>query len=166
MVAWMLSLALTAPAAGGRQATAVPQAAPPEINILVKEVLEDLLQRGAMPDGNLLVNSRRIAVRSDLPRAAMRLDNEALPERPGLSFYFLSRSDAQSEANRSKQRVHLITVDSPEFAQNSATLSVGIELVVPSEPKVVVMCCCTGHGEFSRVDGRWRFTKWLGMICS
>lgn len=96
----------------------------------------------------------------------MRLGIEALPERPGLSFHLQSRSDAQAAATRSKQAVHLITVYDPVVIQGSATLSVGLELVVPSDPKVVVMCCCTGHGEFTRVDGRWRFSKWLGMICA
>jgi len=143
-----------------------PTLASQGVNIFVKQALEDLLERRALPDGNLLLNSTRIAVRSDLPRSAMRLGSEALPERPGLNFYLLSPAAAQLEANRSKQSVYLITVDSPKLVQDSATLSVGIDLVVPSDPKVAVMCCCTGHGEFRRVDGRWRFTQWLSMICA
>ena len=36
----------------------------------------------------------------------------------------------------------------------------------PSEPKVIILCCCTGHGQFQRSDGRWKFVKWAGTVCS
>ena len=148
------------------QETKATRVASREVNGLVKHALEDLFERQALPDGNLLGNSRRIAVREELPRAEMRIGREALPERAGYEFYLISQSAAQVEANRTKQHIHFVTVDSPVMSADSAKLSVGVDLVVPSEPKLIILCCCTGHGEFREVNGRWRFVKWLGMVCS
>lgn len=137
-----------------------------EINALVKQALEDLLARQGLPDGNLLSGATRIAIREEMPRAAMRLGTEAVPERAGNQFYLLSRAAAQAEADRSKVNVHFITVDSPEITPDGAMIWIGVGLVAPSEPKVIILCCCTGHGQFQRSDGRWKFVKWAGMVCS
>lgn len=60
MLMCALLAALTVSAAGSRQPAAVLQPASPEINLLVKEVLEDLLQRRELPDGNLLRDFTRM----------------------------------------------------------------------------------------------------------
>jgi hypothetical protein len=41
----------------------------------------------------------------------------------------------------------------------------GVDVLFPREAKVVKTCCCTGRGQFHRVEGRWSFEKWSGMIC-
>ena len=42
----------------------------------------------------------------------------------------------------------------------------GVDVTFPKDPKIVKMCCCTGRGEFRRVNGRWTFVKWAETICS
>jgi len=137
-----------------------------EVHMLVKQSLEDLLLGKRVPDGNLLGNSSRIAIREELPRAKLRLGREALPQRDGYEFYLITEIQAQTEADRTRQAVHYITVDQPSITADSAVLWVGVDVTFPSEPKVVKLCCCTGHGQFKRTEGRWTFVKWSDITCS
>jgi hypothetical protein len=150
----------------GATAQSARRSAPADIEVLVKQALEDRLTAQGLPDGNLLGASTRIAIREEMPRAAMRLGPGALPQRAGYEFYLISRAAAQAESDRSRQRLHFITVDSPQFAGDVATISLGVDLVAPFEPSVVSLCCCTSQGQFQRTNGQWKFVKWAGMVCS
>jgi hypothetical protein len=142
-----------------RQATA-------EVHLLVKQSLESVLAENKLPDGNLLGSSTRIAIREELRRAKLRLGREALPQREGYEFYLISEAQTQTEADRTSRAVHYITVDQPSITGETATLSVGVDVTFPRVPRVTKLCCCTGHGQFQRIDGRWTFLKWSGMTCS
>jgi hypothetical protein len=155
---------------GFSQGTTVQDVARPstlaEINVLVKQALEDLLGRQEIPDSGLFRRATRIAIREDMRRSGFRLGPEALPTWAGYEFFLLSGKAAQADADRSRQNVHFIAVDTPVITANEAMLRVGVDLVVPSDPQTVVLCCCTGHGLFQRSDGRWKFVKWLSRVCS
>jgi hypothetical protein len=135
-----------------------------DIEVLVKQALEDRLAAGNLPDGHLL-DSSRVAIREDMPGASMRLGGGALPQRNGYEFYLISRRAAQAESERSKRRIHFIVVDNPRIDGDAATISLGVDVVEPFEPGVVSMCCCTGRGQFRNTGGRWVFVKWAGVVC-
>jgi hypothetical protein len=153
---------------GLRQATAQSATRPAaaDIEVLVKQALEDRLEARGLPDGNLLGPTRRVAIREEMPSAAMRLGPAALPRRDGYEFYLISRAAAQAESDRSNQRLYFVVVDSPQIEGDVATISLGVDRVAPFEPMVVSVCCCTGQGRFQRTNGRWKFVTWAGMVCS
>jgi hypothetical protein len=153
----------------GNRATAqssIDRAAAGDVELLVRQALEDRLAAKNVPDGNLLGSSTRIGIREEMPKAGMKLGREALPQREGYEFFLISLAEAQAEADQSGKPVHVITVDRPSLAEDTATLWLGVDVAFPREPKVIKLCCCTGQGQFRRVEGRWRFVKWASMVCS
>ena len=140
--------------------------ATPDIDALVKQAVEDRFAAKDLPDGNLLGKATRIAIREEMPEAGLTLSRAALPQRDGYSFVLISGAAAQAEADRTGRPVYFITVDQPSISGDTATLSLGVDVVSPREPKTINMCCCTGQGQFRRTGGRWTFVKWAQMICS
>ena len=67
-----------AAAAGGASA---------DIETFVRQALEDRLAAQNLPDGGLLRRSSRIAVLEDMPKAGLKISQEALPRRDGYEFY-------------------------------------------------------------------------------
>ncbi len=159
VIAGMMVLALLAQAQAERIAT-------PDIETLVKQAVEDRFAAKDLPDGNLLGKATRIGIREEMPEAGLKLSRAALPQRDGFSFVLISGAAAQAEADRSGRPVYFITVDQPSITGDTATVSLGVDVVSPREPKTISMCCCTGQGQFRRTGGRWAFVKWARMICS
>jgi hypothetical protein len=114
----------------------------------------------------LLGKATRIAIREEMPDARLRLSRGALPQRAGYEFVLISEAAAQAEADRVRRAVYFITVDRPSITEDTATISIGVDVVSPREPKSIKMCCCNGVGQFQRAGGRWTFVKWVQMICS
>jgi hypothetical protein len=148
------------------QPQALERTAGAEIDLLVKQAVEDRFGAKDLPDGNLLGKATRIAIREEMPDARLRLSRGALPQRAGYEFVLLSEVAAQAEADRAGREVYFITVDRPSITQDTATISIGVDVVSPREPKSIKMCCCNGVGQFQRAGGRWTFVKWAQMICS
>jgi hypothetical protein len=169
MIACAAVVALGAvPPTSTRQAIplAKERPAPREIEDLVRQALEDRLAANDIPDGKLLAQSPRIAVRAEMPDAQLTLGEAALPRREGQDAFLISVASAQADADRTGTPVHFIGVDGPSIIGETATISLGVDVVFPRDPKVVKLCCCTGRAEFARVGGRWTFVKWGGMVCS
>jgi len=137
-----------------------------DIELLVKQALENRFDARDLPDRNLLGTLTRIAVREEMPGARLRLGSGALPQREGYEFYIVSEAWAQAEANRTGQAVPFIAVDQPVITGDIATISLGVDLAVRQIPNRVKLCCCTGRGRFSRVNGQWAFVAWSGIICA
>ena len=140
--------------------------ATPEIEVLVKQAVEDRFGARDLPDGNLLGKASRIAIREEMPGAGLKLSRRALPQRAGYEFFLISGVGAQAEADRVRRAVYFITVDRPSIIEDTATVSLGVDVASPREPKTIKMCCCTGQGQFRRDGGRWTFVKWVQTICS
>jgi hypothetical protein len=151
----------------GRGVQAQPERlATSDIEVLVKQAVEDRFGAKDLPDGNLLGKANRIAIREEMPDAGLRLSRGALPQRAGYEFVLISAAAAQAEADRVGRAVYFITVDRPAITEDTATISLGVDVVSPREPKSIKMCCCNGVGQFQRGGGRWTFVKWAQMICS
>jgi hypothetical protein len=154
---------------GGRPLVRAQMPAAPtraEIETFVKQAIEDRFAAKNIPDFNLLDKGTRVAILEEMPAARMRLGKGALPERAGYEFYFIALAATQQQADTMQRPVPFIAVDGPSIAGDTATLSMGVDVTFPTDPKIVKLCCCTGRGEFKRVDGRWTFVKWGQMICS
>src|SRR5438552_5960932 len=94
----MVGLASSRVCAGQESSPGAEVLASPEIQILVKAAIEDRLKAGDLPDGGMLRNTTRIAVREEMPSARLRLGPESLPQFEGREFYFVSQPSAQAEA--------------------------------------------------------------------
>jgi hypothetical protein len=151
---------------GWVEAQSPERMAAPDIELLVKQAVEDRFAARDLPDGNLLGKATRIAIREEMPEAGLKLGRGALPQRDGYEFVLISVVAAQAEADRIGREVHFITVDRPAITEDTATISLGVDVVSPREPTSIKMCCCNGVGQFQRAGGRWRFVKWAQMICS
>jgi hypothetical protein len=148
------------------QAQSPAPMATPEIDELIKQAVEDRFGARDLPDGDLLGKATRIAIREEMPEAGLKLSRGALPRRPGYEFFLISEVGAQAEADRVRRAVYFITVDRPSIIEDTATVSLGVDVASPREPKTIKMCCCTGRGQFRRVGDRWTFVKWAQTICS
>jgi hypothetical protein len=151
---------------GGVEAQSPERMATPDIELLVKQSVEDRFGARDLPDGNLLGKTTRIAIREEMPDAALKLSPGALPQRAGYEFVLISGATAQAQADRAGREVYFIIVDRPAITEDTATISLGVDVVSPREPKSIKMCCCNGVGQFHRAGGRWTFVKWAQMICS
>src|SRR5262245_35173680 len=139
---------------------------PSEVETFVKQAIEDRFAAKNIPDFNLLDKGPRIAIREEMPFAGKKLTKSALPQREGYEFFLISQADSQAQADASNRHVYFITVDRPAITGDTASISLGVDVTFPSKPAMAKLCCCTGRGEFRRVDGRWTFVKWSEMICA
>ena len=137
-----------------------------EIDAFVKQAIEDRFAAKNIPDFNLLGPGTKITIREEMPAARMRLGKDALPERPGYEFYLISQAATQQQADTTQRELSFIAVDGPSITGETAVISLGVDVTFPTDPKIAKLCCCTGRGEFRRVNGRWTFVKWADMICS
>ena len=151
---------------GGVEGQSPERMAAPDIELLVKQSVEDRFGAKDLPDGNLLGKGTRIAIREEMPEAGLKLGRGALPQRDGYAFSLISGAAAQAEADRIGRPFYFITVDRPSITEDTATISLGVDVVSPREPKSITMCCCTGQAQFRRAGDRWAFVKWAQMICS
>jgi hypothetical protein len=146
--------------------TATLQLASPEIQSFVKQTLEDRVRAGQLPDGHLLGNSLRIGVREEMPRAGVRNGPGSLPRLEGREFYLISQIAAQTEADKTGRAQHFVSVDRPSLEGEVGSVLLGVDVAYPKDLNLIKLCCCTGLGQFRRVQGRWTFVKWIGHACA
>jgi hypothetical protein len=136
-----------------------------DINALVRQVLTDRIPAKDIPGDNLLQGAKRIAIRSD--RVRLHLGEEALPALEGYGLRLISTEEAQAEAERTQSIIHLIAIGRLQIQGNTASLSIGVDFTMPSDPKRVKMCCCSRWLEYRRIDDRWVFAHWDDVtVCS
>ena len=121
-------------------------------------MLADRIPAEDIPGHNLLQGVKRIAIRSD--RVRLPLGEEALPALEGYELRLISTEEAQAEAVRTQTKVFFIAVERLQIQGNTASLSIGVDFTMPSDPKLVKMCCCSRWLEYRRIDDRWVFTRW------
>ena len=164
IAAAVLSLAVARPQQSGSQWAAAP--APESVQAFVKAALTDRLQANDIPDSKLLDRSKPIGISTALPQAHMTLTSAALPSVRGYELFLLSPADAQAAANRDAKTIAFISVDQPAIDAASATLQIGVDIVLPDKSGQWKACCCTGKAEFRRTPDGWAFVKWSGIVCA
>ena len=149
------------------RAAAVQENSPPsqahaaagrDLNALVRQVLADRIPAKDIPDYGLLRGAKRIAIRSD--RVRLPIGEEALPALEGYELRLISTEQAQAEAERTQSIIHFIAIERLQIQGNTASLSIGVDFTMPSDPKLVKMCCCSRWLEYRRIDDRWVFDRW------
>jgi hypothetical protein len=140
------------------QPNATLQPASAEIETLVREVLESQLM-AKFPDFHLLDRSRPIAIRADVPMTGLLLSDAALPRIEKHEFRLVSLAEAQAEADRVQQPFRFIEVERVAITGDMGTLTMGVELTLPSNSNFVKMCCCNAAVVFRRLNDRWTFVS-------
>jgi hypothetical protein len=140
--------------------------APRDVQLFVQQALADRIAAGDLPDFTMLQGVRRIAVRQEMPQSGLTLGADALPRIAGREFHLLSTRAASDEAERTKQNVTFITVDSATIAGDDATIALGVDFAAPKDPTLLKMCCCEGVAQYRREHDRWRFVEWKMTRCS
>lgn len=167
MRAFLVTVALLA--AGFQQPTPAPAELPvadEAIQLFVRAALEDRFAAKNLPDIGLLREQTRIAIREEMPAARLRLDQRALPHVHGLDFYLIAEATAQAQADRTKNNVTFVIVERPVITGDEASVLLGVDIVIPPNPKGAKLCCCDGEAQFRRVNGHWTFVKWGLTRCS
>jgi hypothetical protein len=162
-------------AIGFRQTPQAPAPVPPPaalpvadeaIQQFVRAALEDRLAAKSLPDYGVLRDQTRMGIREDMPAARLRLDQRAVPHAHGLDFFLISQSAAQAQADRTKNTIIYLTVERPVITGDDASLVLGVDIAIPTNPRAVKMCCCDAEAHFQRVKGHWTFVKWGLERCS
>ena len=132
----------------------------------IRAAIADRFKAGDIPDLNLLPDRTRVLVRKELVDAKLTLTADALPNLPATTFEMISLQEAETLARRTGRDVVYLAVDNPHIDGDAATISIGIDVAMPSKVGVVKMCCCTGRAEYRNRAAMWVFVKWRQMICS
>jgi hypothetical protein len=163
--ALLVCVCVVALVSSGITQQSAPAPAGAEIDAIVRQILEERLAAGDIPDIGLLGNAKRIAIRSDLPKSRLLLGPRAVPERQGYEFRLISTAEATAEADRTKTSVHFISVDRLEKSADTVSLWLGTDFVLPSDSKNVKTCCCESLVKYQRTNGSWAFAGWGAGVC-
>ena len=137
-----------------------------EIEDFIHQALADRMAAGALSDLDLAGKSRRVLVLDELPDAGLRISVKALPASELRRYVLVSSAAIQAEADRTKQTLYFITIDRPVIAGDEATVWLGVDLVEPTDSKMIKLCCCASQEFFRRTQERWEFVKSLVRRCS
>lgn len=163
---WMLTVCVLVspiPSAASRQdspSASTTGTASPEIETFVREALRDRLAAGDIPDIRLMrrTEGKPILVRADLPESRTQITSRALPSVADTELVLMTLAEAQREVTRTGQSVHLLAVDHVSVNESTATIWLGVDLLVPTGS--VKMCCCERDAHFRKQDGKWVFERW------
>jgi hypothetical protein len=167
MLALVVAVVAGAAVLSARQLTGqtVPLDAPADIHALVRQAIEDRIAARDIPDLDLRRHSPSLLIRREMSRTLM-LDSNAVPQVSGFSFQLRTSAELQVEADQTHTSIMFIIANSAGVTGNTAFVDLGTDIVFPSDPKVIKMCCCVGNGRFNRVESRWVFERWSNIVCS
>jgi hypothetical protein len=137
-----------------------------EVELLVKQSLEDRLLAGDLPDLHLLGNNKRLCIQEIIRSEGIRITENALPQLPGYEFSLTTKDSAQEKANQVGKMIFDIIINRPHITGEWATIWLGVGATLPADSNMVLLCCCKAHGLFQFIDGRWTFVRWMERICS
>jgi hypothetical protein len=131
-----------------------------ETEAFVREALHDRLLAGDIPDSQLIrrAEGKPVFVRAEMPESRLQITSRALPSVAGTELSLITLAEARQVVSRSGQSLHLIAIDHVRVEQSTATLWLGIDLLVPAE--VLKMCCCEREAQFKKRDSSWVFDRW------
>jgi hypothetical protein len=131
-----------------------------ETEAFVREALHDRLLAGDIPDIQLIrrAEGKPVLVRAELPESRLQITSRALPSVTGTELALISLAEARQVVSRTGQSLHLIAIDHVRVEESTATLWLGIDLLVPTG--VLKMCCCEREAQFKKRDSAWVFERW------
>lgn len=159
---------LTAPSVHTQQPPnqTMPLDAPANIQTLVRQAVEDRTAARDIPDWDFSRRPPTLLIRREMSRGRVMLGQDALPQVSGYTFLLRTNAELQTEADQTHTSIMFVIVNSAGITGNTAFVDLGTDIVFPTVPKVIKMCCCVGNGRFNRVESRWVFERWFDIVCS
>jgi hypothetical protein len=165
IVATALALPVRARAVGA-QAGTMPDA-PPAIQTLVRQAIEDRLKAADIPDLDLRFGRNRgLHIRREISHSGRLLTEEALPRVAGFTFSILTKAELQAESDRLNQSAMFIIVNAASIQGDTAAVELGTDILMPTTSRALKQCCCIAVGTFNHRDVGWAFDHWSGLVCS
>jgi hypothetical protein len=141
--------------------------APAEIQTLVRQAIEDRIRAGDVPDLDLRFGrNRNLHIRREISRANLLLADDALPHVEGFTFSILTKAELQAESDRLNQSSMFIIVNAAGIQNDTATVELGTDILLPTTSKAGKLCCCIGAGSFKRAVLGWTLDHWGSIVCS
>jgi hypothetical protein len=142
-----------------------------------KEAIESLIAARAILDMNLIKDHTHVPILETVGQMSVptKLSRAAISNVAGYGFYLTSSGALSAEADRTGATLFFLMVDgirmnppSPlaRITDASASVVVGVDLVLPSSSKAVKTCCCVSSFEFKLTNDHWVFVKRGSTICS
>ncbi len=107
----------------------------------------------ALSDAGMLPAAGPIYVCAEIGDTPHRIPPAALPA--GTRLALVSLADLQRQADRTNQPVAFIRFFELDVHGDSAGVSVGVDLLLPSQSKAIKMCCCSSSARWEKRGGQW-----------
>ena len=138
----------SAPLANGGGSTVTLDDTQTIANIILKRYVAD---PKSLEDSGLLPASGPIYIAAELGER-VRLAPAALPAGP--RFVIAPQADIQHIADRTNHEVAYIRL-AIDVHGDSASVSAGVDLLLPAQSKAIKLCCCDASGRWDKRGGRW-----------
>ena len=137
------------------------------IQKFVRDALADRLKAGNIPDLDLRAGQNRtLNIRREITRDRKRLSDEALPRLDGFTLTLRTLPELQAETDRTNRSPMFIIVNSVGLAEESGTIDMGTDVLLPTNSRQIKLCCCVARGTFARSTAGWTFQSWSNFVCS
>ena len=83
---------------------------------------------------------------------------------PSQKFQLRTRDQLQAEAKRTNDNVYYIDITGVEIKGDQATLTVGVDFMMPDSGGK--LCCCSATQVWTKRNGRWTYKKTTSEVCS
>lgn len=84
---------------------------------------------------------------------------------PSPKFLLRTRMQLQDESNRTNENVTYIDITGVEIKGTEATLTVGVDFMMPANSGGK-LCCCSATQVWSKTNGHWVYKKTTSTMCS
>lgn len=84
---------------------------------------------------------------------------------PSAKFQLRTRDQLQAEAKRTNDNVYYIDITGVEIKGDTATLTVGVDFMMPDNSGGK-LCCCSATQVWTKQNGKWTYKKTTSEICS
>lgn len=136
-----------------------------EAEPLLRAVLDQVLSDGDyLPDRKLLPAAPPLLVREEIGRSGLVVSPRAVASERGFAVW--SRDRIQRRADERREDVYFVSIESLEVGRDSAEVVLGVDFVVPNQPKDAKLSCCTARHLYERVGGQWRFVRGTELLCA
>ncbi|HTL35853.1 MAG TPA: hypothetical protein VL326_22140 [Kofleriaceae bacterium] len=157
---------------------ATPVAPPPasaqdELDALARAVLERYMGKpDTVPDAGL-IKGKPLYVKANLGWPCQPDWKDCVEDRrvftaaalPSPKFHLRTRNQLQAEATKTGEYTHYIDITGVEIKGDQATLSVGVDFMMP-ENTGGKLCCCSATQIWTKQNGKWTYKKTTSTMCS
>ena len=151
----------------GAANSAPPDGCLSEIETVAAAALRETFSpEGKFPDFGMVSEETPILLRSEVRAPACALSDSGLFGGIREGFMLRSTGQLQADADASRKAQVFVVVQSVNISANSATVRLGVDLLLPRSSTNIKLCCCESEAVLSRIADQWQFSRWGAGVCS